>query len=426
MYSSYRESFYLSRSVMNYKKLILGWIGQVVLCSFGHVVADSVKVENCLSVPVEVNVTPQDPRGLDKYCNSVIMTNPIEPHAKKQVMTIFGYPPYEVIVKIGKIEIKAVVQDIKAHDELIIAEKEGIVQIGIKRSWPYYIKDQEGPVVVHGQMALSVAVFNSPLKHNEDRWVMSDNKSRYAIYGIFDGHGGNQVAEYAKKSLIPKVLSKLSKKQSPQTALSNSFIEVDKEVCDFREISLSNKGKYFSVGSCAIVVLIDKVTQICYTAHVGDSRAILVKNNGVVALSSDHKPDTQNEALRIKSAGAAITMRGQPGEYKKSRIVRSPARVEKVLAVSRVLGDYALKQIHPGAIIAEPEISVTHFDGSDESVVIASDGIWDVLDNAAVANIVQANRHDVGIAARTIVQRAEESGSRDDLTAMVIDLQPNL
>ena len=56
-------------------------------------------------------------------------------------------------------------------------------------------------------------------------------------------------------------------------------------------------------GSCAIVVLI--VGETCYTANVGDSRAVLSTQSGkqVIALSRDHKPSDVDEYKRIVKAG---------------------------------------------------------------------------------------------------------------------------
>ena len=59
-------------------------------------------------------------------------------------------------------------------------------------------------------------------------------------------------------------------------------------------------------GSCAIVVLI--VGEVCYTANVGDSRAVLSSEGGkhVTALSRDHKPADVDEFKRITKAGGQI------------------------------------------------------------------------------------------------------------------------
>jgi serine/threonine protein phosphatase PrpC len=54
------------------------------------------------------------------------------------------------------------------------------------------------------------------------------------------------------------------------------------------------------------VVLI--VGDMCYTANVGDSRAIISTNAGksVYALSRDHKPEDAGEQARVTEAGGRI------------------------------------------------------------------------------------------------------------------------
>jgi protein phosphatase 2C family protein 2/3 len=59
-------------------------------------------------------------------------------------------------------------------------------------------------------------------------------------------------------------------------------------------------------GSCAIVIIF--VDDICYTANVGDSRAIMSCAGGqyLASLSQDHKPGSASEEQRITNAGGKI------------------------------------------------------------------------------------------------------------------------
>ena len=65
-----------------------------------------------------------------------------------------------------------------------------------------------------------------------------------------------------------------------------------------------------------------------YCANTGDSRAILGKGTSVYELSDDHKPDNEDELIRIEAAGARVT----------------DGRVAGKLALSRAIGDLAYKQ----------------------------------------------------------------------------------
>lgn len=127
-------------------------------------------------------------------------------------------------------------------------------------------------------------------------------------------------------------------------------------------------------GSTAIAVMITPSHLVC--ANVGDSRAVLGRRGGegsgrseqVVELSHDHKPTLPAERARIEGAGGRVVV----------------GRVDGSLAMSRALGDFELKDLsmaqHLQKVSAEPEIVVRRREAaSDEMLVVACDGVWDVM-----------------------------------------------
>lgn len=92
------------------------------------------------------------------------------------------------------------------------------------------------------------------------------------------------------------------------------------------------------------------------------------------------------------------------------------------MAVSRAIGDYHIKRRHPGAIIAQPEITTHSMQPIDKAIVLACDGIWDVLDNKTTSAIVRKHIQDPLKAAQELVTQAARRGSHDDLTAIVITI----
>jgi len=91
----------------------------------------------------------------------------------------------------------------------------------------------------------------------------------------------------------------------------------------------------------------------------------------------DHKPNVRKEEERIRKAGGRVTKFGN-----------DVARVENLLAVSRALGDYSLdKHLIP----ASPDIIQFSKESSSAAaafIILACDGIWDVMNNEQVANFV--------------------------------------
>ena len=78
----------------------------------------------------------------------------------------------------------------------------------------------------------------------------------------------------------------------------------------------------------------------------------------------DHKPNSKEERERIEAAGGVVVWAGT-------------WRVGGVLAVSRAFGDKPLKRF----VISDPHIQEEQLQRGDEFVILASDGLWDVLTN---------------------------------------------
>lgn len=115
-----------------------------------------------------------------------------------------------------------------------------------------------------------------------------------------------------------------------------------------------------------------------FIANCGDSRAILCRNGEPVFSTQDHKPILPGEKERIMNAGGSVMIQ----------------RVNGSLAVSRALGDYEYKNVKDKGqceqlVSPEPEIFCLDRDPADEFLVLACDGIWDVMTNEDVCRYVQ-------------------------------------
>jgi serine/threonine protein phosphatase PrpC len=130
-------------------------------------------------------------------------------------------------------------------------------------------------------------------------------------------------------------------------------------------------------GCTSVVVFV--VDNLLYCANAGDSRAVLCRADGnVLALSEDHKPSQEIESSRIANAGGFVNIHG---------------RVNGNLNLSRSLGDMKYKQVpdmlpKDQIITAEPDISVTELMPGDKFLVLACDGVWDVLGNQEICDFV--------------------------------------
>jgi serine/threonine protein phosphatase PrpC len=159
-------------------------------------------------------------------------------------------------------------------------------------------------------------------------------------------------------------------------------------------------------------------------ANAGDSRAVLADGDGVaVPLSDDHKPGAPGESARIHAAGGFVSCIG------------GVTRVNGNLSLSRAIGDLQYKQNgalgrHEQVVTAQPDVVVRALAPGDAFLLLACDGVWDVLDRQAAVDVVR-ERLDAGetaaAAAAALLDaclspdpRATRGAGCDNMTALVV------
>ena len=167
-------------------------------------------------------------------------------------------------------------------------------------------------------------------------------------------------------------------------------------------------------GSTAVAVLLTPSHIIC--ANAGDSRSILVRSGVVFPMSFDHKPTTPCEHGRIVNAMGRVHLK----------------RVDGDLAVSRGLGDFRFKdnsdlKVEHQKVSSCPDIIVNpRNEASDEFIVIACDGIWDVVSNEDCARTVQElldeGETNIGLLCEEVLDICLEKDSRDNMTFCMVAL----
>jgi len=236
--------------------------------------------------------------------------------------------------------------------------------------------------------------------HMEDAYqavVDIKGDSSCGFYGVFDGHGGHRASDFTAESLH-KLILKEKYDSEPVQSLQNAFRDLD-----YEWLTLASRNSYDD-GSTAISVLI--VNRTVYVANVGDSRGVLSHSGKAVDMSNDHKPTRDDEKKRIQDLGGRVIFYGT-------------WRVEGVLAVSRAIGDRRLKKY----VSAVPEIMERRLTHEDEYLILATDGVWDVLSSQDAVDVVASCNGNMKEAARKLTESAYKRGSMDNITSMVIDLR---
>ncbi|TKY74823.1 phosphatase 2C 59 [Spatholobus suberectus] len=214
------------------------------------------------------------------------------------------------------------------------------------------------------------------------------------LFGVFDGHGGVRAAEYVKKNLFSNLISHPKFISDTKSAIADAYNHTDSE---FLKSENSHNRDAGSTASTAILVG-DRLL----VANVGDSRAVICRGGNAIAVSRDHKPDQTDERQRIEDAGGFVMWAGT-------------WRVGGVLAVSRAFGDRLLKQY----VVADPEIQEEKVDSSLEFLILASDGLWDVVSNEEAVAMIKPIE-DSEAAAKRLMQEAYQRGSADNITCVVV------
>ena len=94
------------------------------------------------------------------------------------------------------------------------------------------------------------------------------------------------------------------------------------------------------------------------------------------------------------------------------------ARVNNILGTSRGIGDAYLK----GCVIPNPEVRAQELRPGDDFLVVATDGLWDVMSTSEVCTVaLQAG--DARSAARALSDAAIARGSEDNVSVVVVDLR---
>jgi serine/threonine protein phosphatase PrpC len=215
----------------------------------------------------------------------------------------------------------------------------------------------------------------------EDQYIIDQfsELQDHLLVAVFDGHSGTFAAEYCSMNLKSKIeesaswqayakMSQKTRKQNTNTlgeALVQAYLQLDDSLKSLKSDGLMEDNS----GCTAVCCIITPTHLVC--ASVGDSRAVIGGKETTISLTEDHKPENPEECARIEKAGGFVADNRVLGE----------------LAMSRAIGDFRYKgnkqlAFHEQLVIAVPDVSVHERDLQNDCVlVVACDGVWDVLSN---------------------------------------------
>ncbi|KAG8372172.1 hypothetical protein BUALT_Bualt12G0038800 [Buddleja alternifolia] len=244
------------------------------------------------------------------------------------------------------------------------------------------------------------------------------NENDIHLFGVLDGHRGAAAAEFSAGALpgFLQTLVSMSRRDptnrfvNPSQALFETFVKTDVAFRDELNLRRKSKGviqKDSHPGCTAATALI--VKDKLFVANAGDCRTIICRAGNAYALSKDHVASCLEERERVMSTGGEVKWQVDTWRI-------GPA----ALQVTRSIGDDDLKPF----VTAEPEITETQLSGEDEYIVMASDGLWDVVSNSDVVSIIKDTVKEPGMCSKRLATEAAARGSKDNITVIVVFLRP--
>ena len=222
---------------------------------------------------------------------------------------------------------------------------------------------------------------------------------KISLFAIYDGHNGKYVSEYLNKNFDKILYSNLEK---------NNYL-IEKSINDtFKEINtkLENLENTKTTGSTATIILIDN--NILYCVNIGDSQCYYITKDNIYQLTYLHNCNNKKEIERIKKSNGMIFQN----------------RVFGSLSLTKSFGDTDFKNYGVNAI---PNITKeVLMDNYSKYIILGSDGIWDVINQNHLKNILDVNTENSNFNSKNfcekIVHNAIKLGSQDNISCVVIKL----
>ena len=237
----------------------------------------------------------------------------------------------------------------------------------------------------------------------EDKGKSIDNFNNTKVntlFELFDGHGGDYVAKYLQNNFDSIYRKNLALTPTDiEDALRTSFFEIDDKL---------NSVHNPDVGSTGCVVHVHRPSPYnlkVYCANVGDTRCSLISPTKIKRLSYDHRASDPKEKQRVIALGGVI----------------ENDRVDGVLMLTRVFGDFELKS---RGVNCNPDISCTNIDLEEKNqyLIIACDGIWDVLSEEDVRQIIMFGKNNAEDISKEIMKKSLFNNAFDNLSLFVAKL----
>uniref|UniRef100_A0A7S0LVV4 PPM-type phosphatase domain-containing protein n=1 Tax=Coccolithus braarudii TaxID=221442 RepID=A0A7S0LVV4_9EUKA len=236
----------------------------------------------------------------------------------------------------------------------------------------------------------------------EDRHVL-EVSGGMTLAAVFDGHNGDAAASFCSEQLCTALLSAWRAAPSPVEAASAAFRT--------SFVSLNERflveNPHDDSGCTALAALL--VNDTLLVANAGDCQCKLWRGDAIVPLSREHIAADPEERERVAQAGGTVSV-----------TTDGKLRVGGVIQVTRCIGDRPLRKL---GLSAEPEVCAIELCAEDKVLLLASDGLWDVMPDARLLHCLRNTAQSPDLLAKRLIFDAMERGTDDNVSVVVIMLR---
>ncbi len=239
--------------------------------------------------------------------------------------------------------------------------------------------ESESKTFANDSLIIAVAWAQGGREYMQDAFIinLASETQSAALFGVCDGHGpnGENVARYVATRIGTAVLREKGSSEDYPTAIEAACLKLDEQLRKDKA-QMNKDGKVLGGSTCCVVWVNESGSEM-YSCNVGDSRFVMSYNGEAHAVTEDHKPFNGKERVRIYKAGGHV----------------SNLRVNGILAVSRSFGDFLFKgneskKQADQLVTALPDIRTVEIDDNIDFMVVASDGLWDIMTNDEAVDFI--------------------------------------
>lgn len=240
---------------------------------------------------------------------------------------------------------------------------------------------------------------------NEDAFFV-DNENH--IYIVADGMGGHAAGEQASRTAVETIIEFMRMARNDvditwpgvmdesrpyiENTLRAAFALAHKKIIEATQAN----PEWLGMATTVVSTMIDPETKTAYIAHVGDSRAYLIRNRRIIQITQDHS--WVNEQIRA----GLITQEEARNHRLRNVVTRALGGPQEPLV------DITEETLHPG-----------------DMLILCTDGLTGPVEDHEILRIVLENTDDLEKAATSLINRANELGGPDNITVILIACRPN-